>query len=212
MAPFLPRPTVAFDGKSYWLDNGGPESIGKVRPFVGVTPNLLRAYAWIMSLGAEGLREVAEIAVLNNNYLLKRILEIRGASAPYAAGKRRIEQVRYSWEELTRESGITSEQIGLRALDYGVHYWMSHHPYVVPEPFTLEPTESYSKADLDEYAAILASVALEAREEPEIVRTAPHRSTVHANDHSVFDDPSKWAITWRAYRRKVRGEAGIPGA
>ncbi|MGZ8571790.1 MAG: aminomethyl-transferring glycine dehydrogenase subunit GcvPB [Actinomycetota bacterium] len=212
LAPFLPRPTVAFDGKTYWLDNGGPESIGKVRPFVGVAPNLLRAYAWIMSLGAEGLREVAEIAVLNNNYLLKRILEIRGASAPYAAGKRRIEQVRYSWEELTRETGITSEQIGLRALDYGVHYWMSHHPYVVPEPFTLEPTESYSKADLDEYAAILASVAREAREEPEIVRTAPHRSTVHAIDHSVLDDPAKWAITWRAYRRKVRGEAGIPGA
>ena len=126
---------------------------------MGVAPNLLRAYAWIMSLGAEGLREVAEIAVLNNNYLLKRILEIRGASAPYAAGKRRIEQVRYSWEELTRETGITSEQIGVRALDYGVHYWTSHHPFVVPEPFTLEPTESYSKADLDEYAAILASVA-----------------------------------------------------
>ena len=179
---------------------------------MGVAPNLLRAYAWIMSLGAEGLREVAEIAVLNNNYLLKRILEIRGASAPYAAGKRRIEQVRYSWEELTRETGITSEQIGVRALDYGVHYWTSHHPFVVPEPFTLEPTESYSKADLDEYAAILASVAREAREEPEIVRTAPHRSTIHAIDHAVLDDPARWAVTWRAYRRKVRGETGIPGA
>jgi glycine dehydrogenase subunit 2 len=212
LAPFLPRPTVGFDGETYRLDDGGPQSIGKVRPFVGVTPNLLRAYAWIMSLGAEGLREVAEIAVLNNNYLLKRILEIRGASAPYAAGKRRIEQVRYSWEDLTRETGITSEQIGVRALDYGVHYWTSHHPFVVPEPFTLEPTESYSKADLDEYAAILASVAREAREDPEIVRTAPHRSTIHAIDHAVLDDPAQWAVTWRAYRRKVRGETGIPGA
>ena len=212
LAPFLPRPTVVIDGGAYRLDDGGPESIGKVRPFVGVAPNLLRAYAWIMSLGAEGLREVAETAVLNNNYLLKRILEIRGASAPYAAGKRRIEQVRYSWEDLTRETGITSEQIGVRALDYGVHYWTSHHPFVVPEPFTLEPTESYSRADLDEYAAILASVAREAREDPEIVRTAPHRSTIHAIDHAVLDDPEKWAVTWRAYRRKVRGEIGIPGA
>ncbi|MCJ7710096.1 MAG: aminomethyl-transferring glycine dehydrogenase subunit GcvPB [Chloroflexi bacterium] len=212
LAPFLPRPTVEFDGEAYRLDNGGPQSIGKVRPFIGVTPNLLRAYAWIMSLGAEGLREVAEIAVLNNNYLLKRILEIRGASAPYATGKRRIEQVRYSWEELTRETGITSEQIGVRALDYGVHYWTSHHPFIVPEPFTLEPTESYSKGDLDEYASILASVAREAYEEPEIVRTAPHRSTIHAIDHSVLDDPAQWAVTWRAYRRKVRGETGIPGA
>jgi glycine dehydrogenase subunit 2 len=212
LAPFLPRPTVTFDGTAYRLDDGGPQGIGKVRPFVGVAPNLLRAYAWIMSLGAEGLREVAEIAVLNNNYLLKRILEIRGASAPYATGKRRIEQVRYSWEDLTQETGITSEQIGTRAVDYGVHYWTSHHPFVVPEPFTLEPTESYSKADLDEYAAILASVAREAREEPEMVRTAPHRSTIHAIDHAVLDDPARWAVTWRAYRRKVRGEAGIPGA
>ncbi|MCJ7711351.1 MAG: glycine dehydrogenase subunit 2, partial [Chloroflexi bacterium] len=127
-------------------------------------------------------------------------------------GKRRIEQVRYSWEELTRETGITSEQIGVRALDYGVHYWTSHHPFVVPEPFTLEPTESYSKSDLDEYAAILASVAREAYDEPEIVRTAPHRSTIHAIDHTVLDDPAQWAVTWRAYRRKVRGETGIPGA
>jgi glycine dehydrogenase subunit 2 len=212
LAPFLPRPTVEFDGAAYRLDYDRPQSIGKVRPFVGVTPNLLRAYAWIMSLGAEGLREVAEIAVLNNNYLLKRILEIRGTSAPYAVGKRRIEQVRYSWEALTRETGITSEQIGARAADYGVHYWTSHHPFIVPEPFTLEPTESYSRTDLDTYAGILASVAAEAREDPDTVRTAPHRSTIHTIDHDVLDDPDRWAVTWRAYRRKVLGETGIPGA
>ena len=211
LAPYLPSPTIEFDGNAFRLDHDRPHSIGKIGPFVGVTPNLLRAYAWIMSLGADGLREVAEIAVLNNNYLLKRVLEIPGASAPYATGKRRIEQVRYSWETLTRETGITSEQIGARAADYGVHYWTSHHPFIVPEPFTLEPTESYSMTDLDEYAAILASVAREAREEPETVRTAPHRSTVHRIDHEVLDDPARWAVTWRAYRRKVRGDAGIPG-
>jgi len=212
LVPFLPRPTVEYDGTTFRLDDDRPESIGKVRPFYGVTPNLLRAYAWIMSLGAEGLREVAEIAVLNNNYLLKRVLEIQGAAAPYAVGKRRIEQVRYSWKQLTDETGITTEHVGQRAADHGVHYWTSHHPFIVPEPFTLEPTESYSKEDLDEYAAILGSIAREAREEPETVRTAPHRSTIHTIDHEVLEDPTRWAVTWRAYRRKVRGEAGIPGA
>ena len=202
LAPFLPRPTVEFDGASYRLNYDRPQSIGKVRPFVGVTPNLLRAYAWIMSLGAEGLREVAETAVLNNNYLLDRVRRIPGVSAPYAVGCRRIEQVRYSWEGLTAETGIHSEELGVRVADFGTHYWTSHHPFVVPEPMTLEPTESYSRADLDEYAAILRAVVEEAYASPEVVRTAPHRSTIHHVDHGWFDDPARWATSWRAYRRK----------
>ncbi|MGZ8637224.1 MAG: aminomethyl-transferring glycine dehydrogenase subunit GcvPB, partial [Actinomycetota bacterium] len=207
LAPFLPVPTVELDGASYRLDHDRPSSIGKIRPWYGVAPNLVRAYAWIMSLGAEGLREVAETAVLNNNYLMQRVLEIPGVSAPYASGRRLIEQVRYSWERLAAETGVGSEDLGLRAADFGTHYWTSHHPWVVPEPMTLEPTESYSKADLDEYAAILRHVAEEARTDPELVRSAPHASTVHRNDHAPLDDPARWAVTWRAYRRK----AGLGG-
>jgi len=203
LAPFLPTPTVEFDGDHYFLDYDRPQSIGKMSPFYGVMGNLVRSYAWVMNLGAAGLREVAEIAVLNNNYLLKRMLEIPGVSAPYAAGKRRIEQVRYSWGELARETGVQSDQLGLRAADFGVHYWTSHHPFVVPEPCTLEPTESYSKAELDEYADILAHVAQEARTDPELVKNAPHNSTIHLVEHEPFDDPAQWAITWRAYLKKV---------
>ncbi len=140
--------------------------------------------------------------MLNNNYLMARVLGIPGASAPYATGRRRIEQVRYSWEELYQETGISSEEIGVRMTDFGMHYWTSHHPYVVPQPFTLEPTESYSMAELDEYAATLAEVAREARETPEVVRTAPHNQTVHHTHHDDLDDPDRWAITWRAYQRK----------
>jgi glycine dehydrogenase subunit 2 len=206
LARFLPKPTVEFNGSSYRLDYDRPDSIGKCRPWVGVTPNLIRAYAWIMSLGADGLREVAEAAVLNNNYLMKKVLEIRGASAPYAAGKRRIEQVRYSWEKLTRETSVHSDELGYRMADFGTHYWTSHHPFVVPEPMTLEPSESYSRADLNEYAAILRTVAEEAYESPEIAKTAPHRSTIHRIDQSSFDDPERWAITWRAYVRKYYNE------
>ena len=159
-----------------------------------------------MSLGADGLREVAEIAVLNNNYLMSKVLEIQGASAPYAKGKRRIEQVRYSWQKLAEETGVHSEEIGLRVADFGTHYWTSHHPFVVPEPMTLEPTESYSKADLDEYVDILEHIAEEAYSKPELIKTAPHNSTVHKTDHEVFDDPETWAVTWRAYLRKSMQE------
>ncbi|MFH1572485.1 MAG: aminomethyl-transferring glycine dehydrogenase subunit GcvPB [Acidobacteriota bacterium] len=199
---FLPVPLVEKDDAGFYLDYDRPRSIGKVNAFYGVPPVVLKAYAWVMSLGAEGLREVAETAVLNNNYLMKRVLETPGLTAPYAEGKPRIEQVRYSWKKLADETGVHSEQVGLRAADFGVHYWTSHHPFVVPEPCTLEPTESYSKEELDEYAAIIARVAEEARRDPEMVRTAPHNSTVHTIDHSVFDDPARWAITWRAYLRK----------
>jgi glycine dehydrogenase subunit 2 len=208
LARFLPVPVIEYDGSKYGLNYDLPDSIGKIGPYYGVAPVVLRAYAWVMSLGAEGLREVAEIAVLNNNYLLKKMLEIPGVSAPYAKGKRRIEQVRYSWEELARDTGVHSEEIGIRAADFGVHYWTSHHPFVVPEPCTLEPTESYSKAELDEYAAILTHVAEEARTSPELVKAAPHNSTIHTIDHAPLDDPSQWAMTWRAYRRKVVEDAG----
>jgi glycine dehydrogenase subunit 2 len=156
-----------------------------------------------MSLGAEGLRDVAEIAVLNNNYLLNKMVKIRGCSAPYAKGKRRIEQVRYSWEELAQETGVHSEELGIRAADFGIHYWTSHHPFVVPEPVTLEPTETFSKQDLDEYVDIMAHVAEEARTDPDLVKSAPHNSTVHTIDHEPLDDPSQWAMTWRAYLKKV---------
>ncbi|MDH4208353.1 MAG: aminomethyl-transferring glycine dehydrogenase subunit GcvPB [Anaerolineae bacterium] len=207
LAGFLPVPLVEFDGQRYRLNYDLPLSIGKIGPFYGVVPVVVRAYAWVMSLGAVGLREVAETAVLNNNYLLHRVLEIPGASAPYAPGKRRIEQVRYSWQGLTEETGVHSEELGLRAADFGVHYWTSHHPWVVPEPCTLEPTESYSQDELEEYAAILAHVATEARMNPDLVKTAPHNSTIHTIDHTPLDDPSQWAVTWRAYKRKVREQA-----
>jgi glycine dehydrogenase subunit 2 len=73
---------------------------------------------------------------------------------------------------------------------------------------TLEPTESYSKADLDEYVTILAHIAEEAYSDPEIIHNAPHNSTIHKIDPDSFDDPDKWAVTWRAYLRKTKKERG----
>jgi len=162
-----------------------------------------------MSLGSEGLKEVARIAVLNNNYLLKKVLEIRGTSAPYAKGRHRIEQVRYSWKRLTDETGITTEDVTNRMVDFGFHMWSSHHPFIVPQPFTLEPTESYSKAEIDEYIAGLARVSKEAYTNPEVVKSAPHNSVIHKLKTTSLDDPEKWAITWRAYLKKWKKDERI---
>lgn len=206
LAAFLPGRRVIKNSKGYAWQEQSEQATADIRPFHGVIPNLIRAYSWIRSLGAEGLRQVSEIAVLNNNYLLAEILKIEGISAPYAAGQHRVEQVRYSWSELTEETGISSAQIGARMADHGMHYWTSHHPYIVPEPVTLEPTESYSKRELDEYIAALRNTAMEARMEPEILQDAPHRSSIHTVDVDAMTDPDTWATSWRAFRRKYQGE------
>jgi glycine dehydrogenase subunit 2 len=202
MGRFLPVPLVEFDGSEYSLNYALPDSIGKIRSFYGVMPAVVKAYAWIMALGAAGLEEAARVAVLNNNYLFKKVMQIRGVSAPYAQGRHRIEQVRYSWEKLFNETGVGTWDITCRLADFGMHMWSSHHPFIVPEPMTLEPTESYSKAELDEYIAVLEQVSKEAYENPDLVKTAPHNSVTRRPGHDTLDDPEKWAVTWRSYLKK----------
>jgi glycine dehydrogenase subunit 2 len=204
LVDYLPVPIVGVDGKKYFLDYELSKTIGKVRGFYGVFPAIVKAYAWIMNLGSEGIKEAANIAVLNNNYILKKVKEIKGATAPYAKGRHRIEQVRYSWEQLTKETGVTTEDVTLRMADFGFHLWSSHHPWVVPQPFTIEPTESYSKGEIDEYIAGLKRVVEEAYTNPENVKNAPYNSVVHKIDHRTLDDPEKWAITWRLYLKKYK--------
>ncbi len=100
LAKFLPVPVVTFDGEHYHLDYDRPESIGKVREFFGNIPVVLRAYAWIMSMGAEGLLEASQVSVLNNNYLSKKLLKIPGVSLYYDQENFRMELTRFSWEKL----------------------------------------------------------------------------------------------------------------
>jgi glycine dehydrogenase subunit 2 len=209
LAAFLPAPTVAFDGKQYYLDYDRPDSIGKVGSFYGVAANFVRAYAWIMIHGEEGLREVAEIAVLNNNYLMKKILQIPGVSVPFNLAHPRIEQVRYSWRKLFEDTGFHSSDLANRAVDFGMHFFFSHHPYLIPEPATLEPTESYSKRDIDEYAASWSQIADEAYHQPDIIKAAPHSGPIHKMDGSAYlDKPELWSPTWRVYLKKHKKNAG----
>jgi len=205
LAPYLPKPTVEFDGERYFLDDDRPQSVGKVRAFHGVPATVVRSYAWVLALGAEGLREVAEIAVLNNNYLAKRLEGVPGLDVSYADtnNARRLEQIRYSWQRLHEDTGVTTLDLARRTNDFGVaQYFPSHEPWVVAEPMTLEPAESVSRADLDAYAEIIARVAQEAYDDPETVRTAPHRSAVHYLDPAPMDDPARWALTWRGWQHK----------
>jgi glycine dehydrogenase subunit 2 len=82
---------------------------------------------------------------------------------------------------------------------------------LVPEPFTLEPSETYAKDDLDEYAAVVGEIAREAHEEPEVVRTAPHASSVGRIQEDAINAPDQWAMTWRAWRRKHGATRSVAG-
>jgi glycine cleavage system protein P-like pyridoxal-binding family len=104
---------------------------------------------------------------------------------------------------ISRDTGVSAQDLGLRAADFGVHYWTSHHALVVPSPCTLEPNESYPQRELDEYARILEHVVNEAHTNPEMVKTAPHNSSIHRVNQEPLCDPLQRAMTWGAYRRRV---------
>ena len=207
LASFLPVPVVTFDGTKYHLDYNRPSSVGKIREFYGNVPVVLRAYAWAMSMGSDGLREVAETSALNNSYLDKKLLTIKGITKPYSV-KRRVDQARYSLERLKSDTGIGTHDVNRRIIDFGLQsYFTSHAPVLVPEPFTPEPCETYSKTDIDYWTSVIRKVCEEAYENPEIIETAPHNSTISQIHEAHLDDPARWAMTWRAYVRK-RTESG----
>ena len=203
LARFLPKPTVGFDGDRYFWDNDRPDSIGKVRSFNGNLQTILKSYAWVMSLGAEGLRAVAETAVINNNYLATRIARIKGVELPWDPGVRRLEQVRYSWRKLHEDTGVSTSDLTRKMVDFGLPtYTESHVPKLVDEPMTLEPTESLSLDELDEYVAVLQAISDEAYSDPETLKGAPYQAATDQLPHAQFDDPDRWAMTWRAFKRK----------
>ncbi|MGS0764945.1 aminomethyl-transferring glycine dehydrogenase subunit GcvPB [Syntrophomonas curvata] len=203
LKPYLPVPRVEFDGQKYMLNSNYPESIGKVRSYFGNTNVVLKTYMWIMQLGAEGLKEAAICSVLNNQYFMKKIAAIPGVVIWYAKGKRRLEQVRYSWEKLKQDTGVGTDDVNKRIVDFGIeHYWTSHHPWVVPEPFTLEPCDSYNKEDLDEYVEALARISKEAYEDAHFVKNAPYKAASHRPTHEAIDDADLIAVTWRQYLKK----------
>jgi len=205
LSQFLPVPRVEYDGKKYFLNSNYPNSIGKVRDFMGTACVILKAYAWTMMMGADGLRECADISVINNNYMLAQLEHVKGLDYAFRGnGIKRQEQARYTWEQLKKDTGVGTDDVNNRIADYGIeHYWTSHHPWVIPEPMTLEPCETYSIDDLDEYCAVIKRISDEAYADPDFIKAAPHVSASHrrAND-AALDDPAQWAVTWRAYLKK----------
>ena len=202
---FLPAPALCYNGEKYFFDYDRPHSIGKVRKFFGNPAVAVRTYAYIRSLGSSGLKQVAELSILNNSYLLHKLKDVKGLSLPVAAHTKRIDQARLSWQKLAEDTGVTSDDVNRRIVDYGVQsYFASHHPRVYPEPMTPEPPETYSKADIDEYAGILKDIAEEAYHNPEIAKNAPHKAALASRIMGEYlTDVRLLSTTFRAFKKKV---------
>jgi glycine dehydrogenase subunit 2 len=167
LAPFLPTPLVAKDGERFFRDYERPKSIGRVRSFFGNVGILLRGYAYIRTLGPDGLRQVSENAVLNANYLLSRVKKTY--EVPY--GDRCMHEFVASARGLKRERKISAMDIGKRLLDFDFHAPTVYFPLVVPEALMIEPTETESKETLDAFAEALLKIC---QEDPAFLHDAPH--------------------------------------
>ena len=190
--PFLPRPQVvmrepAGNGSQphYDLDFDRPKSIGRLRGFQGNYGVFVRSYAYIRSLGAAGLREVSEIAVLNANYLLAR-LRLEGVLEYLPAAYDRIcmHEFVLSGAPMKRELKIKTLDLAKRLLDHGVHPPTVYFPLIVEEALLIEPTETETKETLDQFAQTVAEILREAREDPEIARNAPYTTPVRRLDEA----------------------------
>jgi glycine dehydrogenase subunit 2 len=201
---FLPAPLVTFDGEKYHLNYDVKHSIGKIREFFGNIPVVLKAYGWLMSMGAEGIVEACNLSVIGNNYLEKMLMEIPGVSRSFEKiKKKRLEMTRFSWEKLKNDTGVGTLEVQNRMTDFGLDaYWLSHEPWVVPEPFTPETGETWSKEEIDYWALVLKHISEEAYSNPEIVMNAPHNQAISKIKDESINDPDKYAMTWRAYLKK----------
>ncbi len=195
--PFLPRPQVVrrehaengSEGRAgfhYDLDYDRPKSIGRLRGFQGNYGVFVRSYAYIRSLGAPGLREVSEVAVLNANYLLAR-LRREGVLEYLPAAQDRLcmHEFVLSGSPMKRELGIRTLDLAKRLLDHGVHPPTVYFPLIVDEALLVEPTETETKETLDRFAEIVAEILREAREDPEIARNAPYSTPVRRLDEAA---------------------------
>jgi glycine dehydrogenase subunit 2 len=191
---YLPIPLIGYNGGKYIFDYNADQSIGKIRSYNGNIAVLVRAYAYILSLGMQGLETVAETAVLNTNYLLTKILSSGYFDMPYT--KRRKHEFVLSAKRLVEKTGVRGIDIAKRILDFGIHSPTIYFPQIVEEAMMIEATETESLEDLDALATAIMSAAAEAETNPGILRSAPHNTSVGRIDEVRASHPKTIKLRW----------------
>jgi len=178
LVPYLPVPRISKQDGIYTLSDGYPDSIGKVKAFFGNFNVMVKAYAYIRSLGAEGLKRTSEMAVLNANYIKERLRS--HYDLPY--DRVCMHECVFSGRNQVKESNVYTSDIAKRLLDYGFHPPTIYFPMIVPEALMIEPNETESKETLDAFCDAMIAIAEEAKEDPDRVKSAPHSTPVRRLD------------------------------
>ncbi len=178
LEPFLPIPVLVQNqnGTKSW-DYDRPQSIGRVRAFYGNTGMFIRALAYILANGPDGLRQTTEDAVLNANYIRKKLEDLY--ELPYKTPS--MHEVVFS-DKRQAVHGVRTGDIAKRLIDYGFHPYTVSFPLIVHGALMIEPTESESREELDLFVDAMRSIAREAEEKPDLVKTAPHSTRVSRLD------------------------------
>ncbi len=180
LIPYLPTPIVAFDGEKYYFSDVGEKSIGMVRAFWGNFLVLVKSYAWILSMGPDGLRNVSETSVINANYVLAKLKKYyRPAYDRYCGHECVLTGRDY------KKYGIKTLDIAKRLMDYGFHPPTIYFPHFEPyaeETIMIEPPESESKEVLDEFIDAMIKISHEAKTNPELLTGAPHNTRIRRVD------------------------------
>jgi glycine dehydrogenase subunit 2 len=198
LTDYLPIPTVEFDGSKYYLEYDRPKTIGKVRAFHGSAGVILRAYTYILLNGKQGLETSAEVAVLNANYMARKLRKIRGFSLPFGEGVPRKHEFVLSASTLTKETGITALQVAKRLLDFGIHPPTVYFPLIVDEAMMTEPTETVSKQELDAMISGFEKISKEAYAQSDQLRSSPHATSVSRIDEAKANRPKTMQLAWQS--------------
>jgi len=184
LEPFLPKPVLVAraDGANgiLGLDYDRPQSVGRVRAFYGNFGMFVRALAYILANGPDGLRETTEDAVLNANYIRAKLAGT--FDLPFTTPT--LHEVVFS-DRLQAANGVKTGDMGKRLIDYGFHAYTVSFPMIVHGAMMIEPTESESREELDLLIDALQQIAREAAENPELVQTAPHTTRVRRMDETA---------------------------
>jgi glycine dehydrogenase subunit 2 len=176
---YLPAPRIIKSGDKFQLQDDCPKSIGRVRSFFGNFGILVRAYAYILSLGGVGLEEASRMALLNANYIRKKLEK----SYQIAYDEPCMHECIFT-DRLQHRNGVTTLDVAKRLLDYGYHPPTIYFPLVVAGALMIEPTETETPETLDGFIDAMLEIAREAKENPELVKNAPHSTPVRRLDEA----------------------------